>query len=153
MNFTFDDTGQLKPIMESFFIETDYESEVVDFPRDDIYDCLQETGIDAMMMGKEVNGGYIRKGALMHVKRESPRSRSGYQKWYVQNSKKVRKAHRLLQYHVNRGYIEKPKICSQCGKDGEIHGHHEDYDEPLEVIWLCAGCHLELHADLAIWKG
>ena len=26
-----------------------------------------------------------------------------------------------------------------------IHAHHEDYDRPLDVIWLCGGCHYQVH--------
>ena len=26
-------------------------------------------------------------------------------------------------------------------KGRALHGHHEDYSQPLEVVWLCAPCH------------
>lgn len=31
-----------------------------------------------------------------------------------------------------------------CG-DQRSHAHHEDYNKPLEVIWLCAKHHTEIH--------
>ena len=34
--------------------------------------------------------------------------------------------------------------CEGCGEKAEK--HHENYDEPLVVKWLCRECHLEHHA-------
>jgi len=39
------------------------------------------------------------------------------------------------------------KPCDICGSDKSIHGHHNDYLEPLNVRWLCAICHSQWHAD------
>ncbi len=38
-----------------------------------------------------------------------------------------------------------PEPCSRCGGTTNIEMHHEDYDEPLKIIWLCRVCHRELH--------
>ena len=37
--------------------------------------------------------------------------------------------------------------CIKCGNP-ESEMHHEDYDKPLEVTWLCRDCHLEYHEEL-----
>ncbi len=56
------------------------------------------------------------------------------------------RASRILRYNVERGKIKKPCKCSSCGIENKrIIGHHEDYSKPLEVIWLCNGCHLKRH--------
>jgi predicted anti-sigma-YlaC factor YlaD len=34
--------------------------------------------------------------------------------------------------------------CVMCG-DAKSVGHHEDYDKPLEVVWLCQACHVRHH--------
>lgn len=34
--------------------------------------------------------------------------------------------------------------CEQCG-DPKAVGHHEDYDRPLDLIWLCRSCHRKNH--------
>lgn len=45
-----------------------------------------------------------------------------------------------------------PQPCQRCGADGlladgrrEVHAHHDDYNKPLAVSWLCQNCHHEWH--------
>ena len=35
--------------------------------------------------------------------------------------------------------------CQRCGSGGPIHGHHDDYDKPLEILSLCSSCHALRH--------
>jgi len=37
--------------------------------------------------------------------------------------------------------------CCRCGEAKSI-AHHEDYDKPLEVVWLCQPCHKQRHKEL-----
>lgn len=46
--------------------------------------------------------------------------------------------------YQKRGLII-PQPCSACGKKAEK--HHEDYDKPLDIEWLCKECHLDLHKE------
>lgn len=46
---------------------------------------------------------------------------------------------------VRSGTLIKPEYCSACGTSGLIHAHHDDYDKPLSVRWLCPECHKERH--------
>ena len=39
--------------------------------------------------------------------------------------------------------------CVKCGSVKNIQGHHEDYSKPLDVIWLCRGCHRAHHREAA----
>lgn len=42
---------------------------------------------------------------------------------------------------IRWGKIVKPETCSQCGEARRLSAHHEDYNKPLEVTWLCSVCH------------
>lgn len=46
---------------------------------------------------------------------------------------------------VRDGKILRPDRCSRCKTECIPHGHHHDYSKPLDVEWLCAGCHKEEH--------
>lgn len=34
--------------------------------------------------------------------------------------------------------------CEKCGRL-DTEGHHEDYSQPLVVVWLCPPCHRRRH--------
>lgn len=59
-----------------------------------------------------------------------------------ENQKKI-DARYKLRNAVRYGKIER-KPCEVCGEINS-HGHHEDYDKPYDVIWLCAKHHAEVH--------
>jgi hypothetical protein len=52
---------------------------------------------------------------------------------------------------IRSGILIRPGVCSECGKRPDppvgyslpqiIEAHHDNYDEPLKVRWLCARCH------------
>lgn len=62
-------------------------------------------------------------------------------------------AHSKVQTAINSGKLTRPDSCSKCGKapkrgkDGRatVQAHHEDYDHPLDVTWVCASCHGKEH--------
>lgn len=75
--------------------------------------------------------------------RESARRSSV--KWQAQNPEK-RAAHVILGHRVEDGKIIKPDRCQCCNRTASrIHGHHEDYTQPLNVIWCCSECHRQIH--------
>jgi len=67
-----------------------------------------------------------------------------YRREYPERYRAYRKVHEA----INRGDLVRPEVCSKCGASGTIVGHHDDYDRPLEVVWLCLQCDRQLHADL-----
>lgn len=66
--------------------------------------------------------------------------------WRMRNGKK-QYAHEQLAYAVKTGKIERLYLCESCGKRGDMHGHHDDYSKPLDVIWLCPACHKQRHIE------
>ena len=54
-------------------------------------------------------------------------------------------ARQIVRHSITLGLLERPDVCSECGKVGKIDAHHEDYFKPLDVMWLCRGCHKTLH--------
>ena len=55
------------------------------------------------------------------------------------------KARWKLREAVRRGDVHKPSNCQDCGASAPLHGHHEDYNKPLDVDWLCRPCHAKRH--------
>lgn len=73
-------------------------------------------------------------------------------RWQAKNPAAC-KAHHILNYAIKRGRITRPAACERCGvtparaRDGRslIHGHHhQGYERPLDVQWLCSYCHRKL---------
>jgi len=60
------------------------------------------------------------------------------------NPKKYR-AHTMVGSSIKSGFLIKPNTCSECESKKHIHAHHDDYDKPLIVRWLCANCHTSWH--------
>ena len=54
-------------------------------------------------------------------------------------------ARAVLREAIRRGKIIRPSICEECGRVTRLSGHHSDYTQPLEVIWLCSSCHKFKH--------
>lgn len=66
-----------------------------------------------------------------------------YRKRYPEKDR----ARQILRDALKAGEITKPDRCEDCGRavDHPLHGHHEDYSQPLAVAWLCSGCHGRRH--------
>jgi hypothetical protein len=72
------------------------------------------------------------------------RQDEGYLKeWREKNPKKY-KAHTMVNNAVRAGNLHSLP-CEVCGKE-KTTGHHDDYDKPLNVRWLCHAHHSQWHA-------
>ena len=80
---------------------------------------------------------------------EGKASINASKKRWMQNSPEKRAAHVILGNAVRDGRVEKPSVCEKCGcfepNSRKIHAHHEDYAFPMNVIWVCAMCHKDIH--------
>ena len=63
---------------------------------------------------------------------------------YLANNRKKTRAKDAVKRAVKAGKLVKGP-CEQCGKV-RVHGHHDDYDKPLVVRWLCPEHHKQWHA-------
>ena len=62
-----------------------------------------------------------------------------------------KQVHSITEKAIGRGLL-KPDCCEVCGANGvmadgrnEVQAHHDDYNKPLEVRWLCQKHHHEWH--------
>lgn len=46
---------------------------------------------------------------------------------------------------LRQGVIVPRSVCEGCGSSDEIHCHHNNYSDPLDVSWLCRRCHRAAH--------
>jgi hypothetical protein len=79
--------------------------------------------------------------------RKTEKSREVKRSWSKRNRSK-RNAHLKVKRAIDAGNLIRPVICTICGQDNKvIHGHHWNYDLPLDVVWCCSECHGDIHAD------
>jgi hypothetical protein len=63
--------------------------------------------------------------------------------WKERNKEKY-DAHRKVGYAIKTGkLVSMPCLCGEK----KTEAHHEDYNKPLEVLWLCDPCHKRKHKD------
>lgn len=62
-------------------------------------------------------------------------------------------ARNAFHYAVHHGKVERPASCQKCGAEegaeegpASLDAHHEDYANPLDVVYLCRSCHRRRHA-------
>lgn len=91
-----------------------------------------------------------------------PYTTENFKKWkennqekYRTNKKKTNRSYRLRKMKQCKAYkmvyaavkcgdlIKKP--CCICGRNDFVCAHHEDYNKPLDVKWICCYCHNDLH--------
>jgi len=48
---------------------------------------------------------------------------------------------------MRRGELVRPNVCKGCDGSERIEAHHDDYNFPLEVRWLCRWCHRAWHRE------
>jgi hypothetical protein len=63
------------------------------------------------------------------------------QKRYLERNRHKGLAHQMIGSAVRKGAIFVPLWCQRCGCVNHLEAHHNDYNKPLEVEWLCTTCH------------
>ena len=62
--------------------------------------------------------------------------------WRAQDKRRSA-AHSAVARAIRKGIIERLP-CESCGNPQFV-AHHDDYDKPLDVRWLCQACHRQHH--------
>lgn len=65
--------------------------------------------------------------------------------WRSEDVRRQR-AHNAVSRAIKAGALLRSP-CIRCGEKKSV-AHHEDYDKPLEVMWLCQPCHKQRHKEL-----
>ena len=122
-----------------------------DFNKDHArYDGLQSV---CRKCGKVLVSEYRLSGAgriahAKHAAKDPERfnriSAENQQRYRARNPEKT-KARKAFWYAVKSGRITRPESCSKCDTACKPEGHHDDYNKPFEVAWLCEDCHTAIH--------
>lgn len=67
-------------------------------------------------------------------------------KAWRQEDKRRSYCHRAVSKAIKTGKLVR-KNCERCGNENTL-AHHEDYDKPLMVNWLCQPCHKQRHKEI-----
>lgn len=66
---------------------------------------------------------------------------------YAERNPLIRQAHNAVNNALRDGRLARESCCETCQSEAELHGHHCDYNKPLDVMWLCDPCHKAWHKD------
>ena len=86
---------------------------------------------------------YARKPEAMEKANETARKYRQSDKY-----KYKKRARSAFERAIIYGFIVRPDKCEKCLKQCKPDGHHEDYNKPLKVQWLCKTCHAQAHGKL-----
>lgn len=67
--------------------------------------------------------------------------------WRAEDHRRSR-AHGAVAQAIKKGLLIRCP-CVRCGEQKSL-AHHEDYDKPLEVVWLCQPCHKQRHKEIKL---
>jgi ribosomal protein S27AE len=76
------------------------------------------------------------------------RAKASYEitKAWRSEDKRRSSCHSMVARAVRNGKLFR-QPCVKCGEVKSL-AHHEDYDKPLEVMWLCQPCHKQRHKEI-----
>lgn len=68
-------------------------------------------------------------------------------RWRKEDSRRMR-CHNAVARAVRKGTLVR-LACERC-RSSKAYAHHESYDHPLVIVWLCQPCHKQRHKEMAI---
>ena len=103
--------------------------------------CTRKNSINGYIKYRQKRTEQIRK--YRQTDRGKVVVRKAVHKWIKNNPKKFL-AHQSILSMARLGLIT-AKPCEVCGIK-KVHAHHDDYDRPYEVRWLCPQHHKDRHS-------
>lgn len=74
-------------------------------------------------------------------------ARKEKRKKYNKENPKKHGARQIVTIALRSGHLIKG-LCHVCSTSENIDAHHPDYENPLDVIWLCKKCHAKEHVNI-----
>ena len=99
--------------------------------------------------GREGQSEYYRKWYKMGGRNRAENYNQIILLWQKNHPKEC-KVHYEVKKAIRKGELAKPLNCILCGKKGKINAHHDDYNKPFEILWVCSSCHKKIHLGLQI---
>lgn len=119
-----------------------YRSEWQKSKRPILNERLKERYLNNLERSREL--GRARSKRYMQTEKGKAKHIEATEKYVEENREKIR-AQSKVRKAIKSGKIIKPLNCEVCGLSKALQGHHEDYSKPLQVIWMCAKCHIYHH--------
>lgn len=91
---------------------------------------------------RDRNAAYMARARASDPERFRAREREASRRREVNERTAARST---LNAAVRAGKVQRPASCEDCGGNRRLHGHHDDYAQPLRVRWLCPQCHANVH--------
>lgn len=115
-------------------------------PRDSFYESNQATCKECVRSRVKLRRQTNPKVQEYDRKRGNRQTLEDTKAYRRANLKKY-KATNWVNNAVRDGRLIKPDNCEVCNGAFQIEGHHDDYDQPKVVRWLCSRCHSIWHAE------
>jgi hypothetical protein len=87
------------------------------------------------------------KNRVREYYRKNKEKMLAHSKKWAREHKLERAAHIITGNAIRYGRLKR-QPCRGCGSEERVHAHHEDYTRPLDVTWLCQGCHGKRHREI-----
>lgn len=130
------------------------------------FKCGEVKNLSFFYKHKEMSDGHVNKCKECNKKdvRDNRRSNIDYYREYdrnrgsrrtIEDLRKYRRenpkkyyCHKAVSGALKNGILTRPTECESCSIFSDsLHGHHCDYNKPLDVIWLCPPCHFAWHKE------
>ncbi len=112
-----------------------------------VKECADFYGITRQAMHKILK----RRGCKFRDNKRFGKENHFYRGGYTHGQ---RRAGHFVEKAIKKGVLIPSKSCEVCGaiktfRDGRngIQAHHNDYNKPLDIMWLCQNCHHEWHKE------